>query len=184
MLFDKTGTLTTGKLAVAKLLRWTDAVSEERLLRVAASAERGSEHPIAAAILAHAAVREVCAAAALPYEPLQDAGRAFEDRRDTLHSPPTHPLSPCAQVTTVEPSDFVAAAGQGLQCVVDGEPVLLGNRSWMTENGLALNDAYEAQVAKLETQGHTVVVSALDASPFAAFFAAFFAVICFFAGLA
>ena len=47
---------------------------------------------------------------------------------------------------TVEPVDFVASAGQGLQCVVDGRAVLLGNRSWMEENGLGLSAAQEQQV--------------------------------------
>ena len=47
---------------------------------------------------------------------------------------------------TVEPADFVASAGQGLQCVVDGAVVLLGNRGWMHENGLSLSEAQEEQV--------------------------------------
>ena len=63
---------------------------------------------------------------------------------------------------TVEPADFVASAGQGLQCVVDGAVVLLGNRSWVHENGLALSAAQEAQVARLEETGHTVVLAALS----------------------
>ena len=44
-------------------------------------------------------------------------------------------------VETVEPTDFVAAAGQGLQCLVEGCTVLLGNRSWMLENGTPLSEA-------------------------------------------
>ena len=63
---------------------------------------------------------------------------------------------------TVEPADFVASAGQGLQCVVDGAVVLLGNRGWMHENGLSLSEAQEAQVARLEETGHTVVLAALS----------------------
>ena len=64
-------------------------------------------------------------------------------------------------VETVEPVDFVAAAGQGLQCSVDGRAVLLGNRSWMEENGLSLSDAQEEAVATLESRGNTVVLAAL-----------------------
>ena len=58
-------------------------------------------------------------------------------------------IGACAQargVPTVEPVDFVASAGQGLQCVVDGAVVLLGNRGWVHENGLSLSEAQEAQV--------------------------------------
>ena len=53
LVVDKTGTLTEGKprlASVAALEGW----SEEEVLRLAASLERGSEHPLAAAILAGA----------------------------------------------------------------------------------------------------------------------------------
>ena len=53
VVLDKTGTLTTGQPSVKDLV--PDSVSEEQLLRTAASAERGSEHPLGEAIvrLAH-----------------------------------------------------------------------------------------------------------------------------------
>ena len=51
VVLDKTGTLTTGKPAVTDIL--PHAVSEERLLQIAASLERQSEHPFAKAILQH-----------------------------------------------------------------------------------------------------------------------------------
>jgi Cu+-exporting ATPase len=52
VVFDKTGTITEGKPIVTDLL--AERVSKERLLQIAASAERGSEHPIAKAIVAAA----------------------------------------------------------------------------------------------------------------------------------
>ena len=57
VLFDKTGTLTTGSLHVAAISRLGLARCEtdDDLLGIAASAERGSEHLIARAIAAHAA---------------------------------------------------------------------------------------------------------------------------------
>jgi Cu+-exporting ATPase len=58
VLFDKTGTLTEGKPAVQAII--ADAgVSEERLLRVAASVESVSEHPLARAIVAAAKIRSL-----------------------------------------------------------------------------------------------------------------------------
>jgi cation transport ATPase len=49
VLFDKTGTLTTGELAVAEVGVWDGhAFGANEMLRRAASAERGSEHPIGA----------------------------------------------------------------------------------------------------------------------------------------
>ena len=47
--FDKTGTLTIGKPTVAELVR-LDSVAAPELLRLAASAERFSEHPISIAL--------------------------------------------------------------------------------------------------------------------------------------
>jgi P-type Cu+ transporter len=50
VVFDKTGTITEGKPRVTDIVT-ADGVSEEELLLLAASAERGSEHPLAEAIL-------------------------------------------------------------------------------------------------------------------------------------
>jgi Cu+-exporting ATPase len=56
VVFDKTGTLTLGKPAVTATLP-VEGVSDEELLDIAASLERGSEHPLGAAIVAAAADR-------------------------------------------------------------------------------------------------------------------------------
>jgi len=53
--FDKTGTLTLGRPTVARIERFNESVSEEALLRIAAAAERRSSHPLAKAVVEHAA---------------------------------------------------------------------------------------------------------------------------------
>jgi len=58
LVLDKTGTLTVGKPTVVAL-KPAAGVSEETLLKLTASLERGSEHPLAAAILHAAADRNL-----------------------------------------------------------------------------------------------------------------------------
>lgn len=53
VVFDKTGTLTEGKLTVSKLYNYSD-LKDEEVLRIIASVENKSEHPIARAIVNYA----------------------------------------------------------------------------------------------------------------------------------
>ncbi len=61
LVVDKTGTLTEGKPKVVAL-RPVEGVSESELLRLAASLEQGSEHPLAAAIVGAARERKIALA--------------------------------------------------------------------------------------------------------------------------
>jgi Cu+-exporting ATPase len=54
VVLDKTGTLTEGRPRVTDVVLADDALSEDELLRLAAAAERGSEHPLGEAIVRHA----------------------------------------------------------------------------------------------------------------------------------
>jgi Cu+-exporting ATPase len=67
LVVDKTGTLTEGRprLAAVETLA---GVSEEELLQLAASLERGSEHPLAAALVAGAGARGLALAEAAGFE--------------------------------------------------------------------------------------------------------------------
>ncbi len=62
LVVDKTGTLTEGRPQVVAVVA-APGFDEATLLRFAASVERGSEHPLAAAILAAAAERNIALAA-------------------------------------------------------------------------------------------------------------------------
>ncbi len=72
---DKTGTLTEGKPKVAQIVPAPDS-SEEDVLRVAAGLERGSEHPLAAAILEAAEARKVAPAEAADFRSMTGKGVA------------------------------------------------------------------------------------------------------------
>ncbi len=58
VVLDKTGTLTEGKPALTDVVT-TRGVAEQELLRLVASAERGSEHPLAEAIVTGARERNI-----------------------------------------------------------------------------------------------------------------------------
>jgi Cu+-exporting ATPase len=122
IVLDKTGTITEGKMAIAELVP-ADGVSEEELLRLAASAEDASEHPIARAIAEH--------------------GR---DRLGTL-SVAEH---------------FSARAGRGIEAVVDGHVIVIGQPSLLNHWGVTLPGTLAAEAERLESNGSTVVAVAWD----------------------
>ena len=59
VVLDKTGTITRGRPEVTDILTFSNAITENELLRLAASVERGSEHPLGEAILAEAGNRSL-----------------------------------------------------------------------------------------------------------------------------
>jgi Cu+-exporting ATPase len=73
LVVDKTGTLTEGKPRVVTVIG-TDGFSEADILRLAASVERGSEHPLAAAIVTAAEARSIALAAAEGFRSITGKG--------------------------------------------------------------------------------------------------------------
>jgi Cu+-exporting ATPase len=67
LVIDKTGTLTEGRPAVTAM-QAAPGFEESDVLRLAASVERASEHPLAAAIVAHAKVRGLTLAEASEFD--------------------------------------------------------------------------------------------------------------------
>ena len=74
VLFDKTGTLTKGEFALEQTVLWSGAVTQDELLARAASAERDSEHPIGAAIVAAATRRGVSTSEPTDFTAVSGAG--------------------------------------------------------------------------------------------------------------
>eukprot|EP00727_Mastigamoeba_balamuthi_P010155 m51a1_g5762 putative p-type atpase (905) ;mRNA; f:1217681-1221048 len=122
IVFDKTGTLTAGKPVVTDVCPYGSTPADE-LLRVAASAESSSEHPIARAITEEAKRRGASASPAENYEALAGEGlRCTVDGHSVLIG--KHTLFPTL------PADHAGALSrlesQGKTCItvsVDGAVV-------------------------------------------------------------
>jgi Cu+-exporting ATPase len=85
LVVDKTGTLTEGKPAVTRIVP-TGGFAEAELLRLAASVERASEHPLAHAIVAAAELRGIATAAVAGFDSRAGKGAlgTVEGRRVVL----------------------------------------------------------------------------------------------------
>ena len=68
LVVDKTGTLTEGRPKLASVVASSEDIDEDELLRLAATLERGSEHALAAAIVAGAEERGLALAQASEFE--------------------------------------------------------------------------------------------------------------------
>ncbi len=121
VVLDKTGTITKGQPAVTDIV--TDGKWEpDQLLRLAASVEKGSEHPLGEAIWAEATTRSL---------------------------------------SLVEPSGFLAEAGQGVAAEVEGHNVAVGNLRMMNAHDYLLN-GLAPQVERLQSEAKTAMLVAVD----------------------
>ncbi len=120
VLLDKTGTLTKGEPVVTSIVAVPNFADDE-VLRLAASVEHVSEHPLGEAITKAALDKKLA---------LSDA------------------------------SDFNAIPGHGVEAVVEGKKLLLGNIRLMKERNVSL-DALETDANKLLGEGKTVMFLSL-----------------------
>ncbi|HZO32337.1 MAG TPA: heavy metal translocating P-type ATPase [Chloroflexota bacterium] len=121
IVLDKTGTLTRGKPQVVEVVP-ADGYRQSKLLRLAAGAEVGSEHPLGEAIVQRA-----------------------------------HELG--LDMPFVESFDSIT--GKGIRARVEGSEVVLGNRSLMSQSGVA-TEALDQDAGRLARGGATPMYVAVD----------------------
>jgi len=121
IVLDKTGTLTKGEPSVTDVIASKEFTRQE-ILTLAASAEKGSEHPL---------------------------GEAIVRRAKEEHS------------ILLEPRDFEAMAGYGIEAMIDSKKILLGNLRLMEERKIALNGLSQ-EAERLSDEGKTPVFLAVD----------------------
>ena len=121
VLLDKTGTITNGKPKVVDIQVFNDYSTEE-VLKIAASIEKHSEHPLGKAIVEEAEKKE------------------FE-------------------VLPIE--QFQSISGMGIQGIVDGKEVLLGNHLLLQNQGIAV-DEFNAVIDGVASKGQTAMFVAIQ----------------------
>ncbi|MEM6105899.1 heavy metal translocating P-type ATPase [Mycobacterium sp. 050272] len=116
---DKTGTLTTGTPRLSGIAVIDDGYRDDDVLRIAASAEQFSEHPLGRAIVAAARARKLAVAEATDFEALPGRGvRArVTGRSIEVLSPRAFHGNPAAA------SDLERQGTTAVLVVVDGAPV-------------------------------------------------------------
>ncbi|HEY5386352.1 MAG TPA: heavy metal translocating P-type ATPase, partial [Thermoleophilia bacterium] len=121
VVFDKTGTITEGKPRVTDVVLFGGGhgLDNDGLLRLVAAAERGSEHPLAAAVLAAAAERGLRVPAAEHFEAVPGHGiRAVVDGRAIVAG-----NERLAGPSALEAAEEFTAEGKTVVTVeIDGEP--------------------------------------------------------------
>jgi Cu+-exporting ATPase len=125
IVLDKTGTITRGEPALTDVVA-TSGIGESDLLRLAASAERSSEHPLAAAVVSGARSRELILAEPTDFVSLTGRGiRAAVDGRALLVG--NHALLNDAGIDAsclVEAAERLSAEGKTpILVAIDGEAV-------------------------------------------------------------
>lgn len=124
VVLDKTGTITKGQPAVTDIVlsETGEKIPEDEFLRLAASVEKGSEHPLGEAIVAEAGNRSLSLSL---------------------------------------PQAFKAEVGHGVEAMVDGCLVFVGNRRMMKAHEILLGD-FVNDIDRLQAEAKTVMLVAVD----------------------
>ncbi|MCB0262787.1 MAG: heavy metal translocating P-type ATPase [Calditrichaeota bacterium] len=124
IILDKTGTITEGKPSLTDVIS-VNKFEDKDVLFFAASAEKGSEHPLGEAIIHGAESRGIKLA---------------------------------------DPSNFNAIPGHGIEAVVDGKRVVLGNLKMMIQKSIQTTELQE-QGQHLADEGKTPMFVAINDHP-------------------
>ncbi|KAM3240704.1 hypothetical protein ACQJBY_054001 [Aegilops geniculata] len=143
IIFDKTGTLTQGKATVTttKVFSGMDVGD---FLTLVASAEASSEHPLAKAILDYAFHFHF-------FGKLPSSKDDVKKRKEDAFSQ-----------WLLEVADFSALPGKGVQCLINGKMILVGNRALISENGVNIPEEAESFLVDMELNAKTGILVAYD----------------------
>jgi P-type Cu2+ transporter len=152
VVFDKTGTLTTGCPVVTDCI---EVGSRQSGVGSREDSDKGedlatSHQPLtthSSLLTPHSSLLQLAAAA---------------------ESGSIHPLATAIQQEAKQQglsipvaSEFHTAPGLGVSAVVEGQQVLLGNEDWLTQQGIAIDEATQTQAQTLAAAGKTTIYIAV-----------------------
>lgn len=138
VIFDKTGTLTQGRASVTTTKVFS-GMDRGEFLKLVASAEASSEHPLAKAIVAYA--------------------RHFHFFDDSAtKDAESHSKDNEVSGWLFDVTEFSTLPGRGVQCFINEKQILVGNRKLMTESGIDIPDDVEKFVVELEESAKTGIL--------------------------
>jgi Cu+-exporting ATPase len=128
VVLDKTGTITTGRPEVTDVVPLGASVSADDVLRIAASAERASEHPLAAAVVRAAQVRRLplSEATAFVAEPGLGVRATIDGREIVVGNRAFVEAAGLANAEAVDASDALAHRARTTMLVAAGGSGVLG----------------------------------------------------------
>jgi len=121
MAFDKTATLTIGKLQVAEYNCILNNLDDREFIKICASAEKKSEHPIGKAIVSY-----------------------------------------CDDSPLYNVDDFKLIPGRGVHTLVNNCETIIGNKSFIIENGYTISTDMINNVETSSIKGNTIVYVVLE----------------------
>jgi len=176
MILDKTGTLTRGKPEVTDIVSFLEKKDKEaqaRILQIAASIEKQSEHPMAKAIIEKASGEGIEFLSVSKFEAVAGHGvkGLILELAAGLGKQSSHPLDTAVQreaeamrLQKSAVSDFKVQPGYGLEGrLADGDHlVLLGNERLMAVHKINLDLEMRKEMERLQGEGKTAMLLALD----------------------
>lgn len=158
---DKTGTLTAGRPRVRAVHLAADA-DETTVLALAAAVERGSEHPLARAIVEEAERRNIAIPAAIAFRAAVGAGAAATvDGREVVVGSQSHLAATGVDLTSFETAT-AAAQANGHTCVYVSRD---GRATGLVAIGDAVRTTSAEAVSALRSEGIEVVMATGDSLP-------------------
>ncbi|MCO5575990.1 hypothetical protein L7F22_029797 [Adiantum nelumboides] len=138
IVFDKTGTLTKGKPCVTSVKLFSDMKLMD-FLELVASAEVGSEHPLAKAIVDY-------------------MNGVLSSQEDSINSSAN--VRNTGWLRSVD--SFETIPGKGVRSVVEQMKLLVGNRRFIEEEGVTISSDVEAHLLDIELKARSEVLVAVD----------------------